>query len=110
MRLLVLERFARPWPGMGEILANARGFHFANALVSFLFACTGPVALILTVGIAGGLKPAEIASWISIAFGLGGIITFAMSYFYRQPLAMAWTLSSGSPAASRAAGAMSMPS
>ncbi len=92
MRLLVLERLARPWPGGGEMLAGLRGHHLANALVSFLFACTGPVALILTVGIAGGLKPAEIASWISIAFGLGGVLTFAMSYFYRQPLAMAWTI------------------
>ena len=92
MRLLVLERFARPRPGLGEIVAGVRGHHLANALVSFLFACTGPVALILTVGIAGGLKPAEIASWISIAFGLGGVITLAMSYFYRQPLAMAWTI------------------
>jgi benzoate membrane transport protein len=92
LRLLVLERFARPWPSAGEIAGGLRGHHVANALVSFLFACTGPVALILTVGIAGGLKPAEIASWISIAFGLGGAITFAMSYFYRQPLAMAWTI------------------
>src|SRR5262245_58295888 len=92
LRLIVLERIARPIPRLAEILGGLRGHHLANALVSFLFACTGPVALILTVGIAGGLKPAEIASWISIAFGLGGVITFAMSYLYRQPLAMAWTI------------------
>ena len=92
MRLIVLEKIARPWPSVPEIAGGVRGHHLANALVSFLFACTGPVALILTVGIAGGLKPAEIASWISIAFGLGGVITFAMSFFYRQPLAMAWTI------------------
>ncbi|HEY7609720.1 MAG TPA: benzoate/H(+) symporter BenE family transporter [Alphaproteobacteria bacterium] len=88
----MLERIARPRPGFADILAGLRGHHLANALVSFLFACTGPVALILTVGIAGGLKPAEIASWISIAFMLGGAITFAMSILYRQPLAMAWTI------------------
>ena len=88
----MLERFAHPSPGFREIAGNLRGYHFANALVSFLFACTGPVALILTVGIAGGLKPAEIASWVSLAFMLGAVITFAMSYLYRQPLAMAWTI------------------
>jgi benzoate membrane transport protein len=88
----MLERFARPGPTLGEIAGGVRGHHLANALVSFLFACTGPVALILTVGIAGDLKPAEIASWISVAFGLGGLITFAMSVLYRQPLAMAWTI------------------
>jgi len=92
LRLLVLERIARPRPSFAEIVASVRGHHLANALVSFLFACTGPVALILTVGIAGGLKPAEIASWISVAFGLGGVITLTMSLLYRQPLAMAWTI------------------
>ena len=92
MRIIVLERIARPRPELKEILSAMRGHHFANAVVSFLFACTGPVALILTVGIAGGLKPAEIASWISIAFGLGGVITFVMSVLFRQPLAMAWTI------------------
>jgi benzoate membrane transport protein len=92
LRLLMLERFARPRPSFREIMGSLRGHHFANALVSFLFACTGPVALILTVGIAGGLKPAEIASWVSLAFMLGAVITFAMSFLYRQPLAMAWTI------------------
>lgn len=88
----MLERFARPSPSLREVLGKLRGYHFANAVVSFLFACTGPVALILTVGIAGGLKPAEIASWVSLAFMLGAVITFAMSYLYRQPLAIAWTI------------------
>ncbi|MCW5774032.1 MAG: benzoate/H(+) symporter BenE family transporter, partial [Rhodospirillaceae bacterium] len=92
MRLIVLEPVVRPHPLASEILGGVRGYHFANALVSFLFACTGPVALILTIGIAGGLKPHEIASWISIAFGLGGVITFLMTYLYRQPLAMGWTI------------------
>ena len=92
MRLLMLERFAQPRPNFREIMGSLRGHHFANALVSFLFACTGPVALILTVGIAGGLKPAEIASWVSLAFMLGAVITFTMSWIYRQPLAIAWTI------------------
>ncbi len=92
MRLLMLERFAQPRPSFREIMGSLRAHHFANALVSFLFACTGPVALILTVGIAGGLKPAEIASWVSLAFMLGAVITFTMSWLYRQPLAMAWTI------------------
>lgn len=92
-RFVVLERIVRPLPRVGEIIGGFRGQHLANAAVSFLFACTGPVALILTVGIAGGLKPEEIASWISIAFGLGGIITIVMSTLYRQPLAIAWTIS-----------------
>jgi benzoate membrane transport protein len=91
-RFILLERIARPVPRLSEIAAEFRGHHVANGSVSFLFACTGPVALILTVGLAGGLRPADIASWISIAFILGGAITAAMSLLYRQPLAMAWTI------------------
>lgn len=79
-------------PRIGEIAADFRSHHLANGTVSFLFACTGPVALILTMGLAGGLRPADIASWISIAFILGGVVTAAMSFLYRQPLAMAWTI------------------
>ncbi len=90
--MIGLEPIARALPRAGEMLRDLSGSHFANGAVSFLFACTGPVALILTIGLAGGLKPAEIASWISIAFGFGGIVTAAMSYLYRQPLAMAWTI------------------
>jgi benzoate membrane transport protein len=90
---MALERIARPLPGIGETLGNLSGLHLGNAVVSFLFACTGPVALILAIGFTGGLKPEEIASWIFVAFALGGVITFVLSWLYRQPLAHAWTIS-----------------
>lgn len=90
---MALERIVRPLPGLGETIGHLRGLHLANATVSFLFACTGPVALILSIGITGSLKPEEIASWIFIAFVLGGVLTFVLSWIYRQPLAHAWTIS-----------------
>jgi benzoate membrane transport protein len=92
-RAMALEEIVRPLPRVGETLRNLRGLHLGNAVVSFLFACTGPVALILAIGFTGGLKPEEIASWIFVAFVLGGGITFVLSWLYRQPLAHAWTIS-----------------
>ncbi len=90
---MIFERFARPLPGTRETFANMRGHHLGNGLVGFLFAATGPVALILSIGIAGGLTEADLASWIFIGFAGGGVLTFFMSWVYRQPLAMAWTIS-----------------
>lgn len=80
-------------PRVAETLLAVRPHHLANAVVAFLFAATGPVALILTIGIAGRLPTETLSSWIFIGFVAGGGITFAMSWFYKQPLAFAWTIS-----------------
>lgn len=80
-------------PNIVETLLAVRPNHLANAVVAFLFASTGPVALILTIGIAGRLSTEAMSSWIFIGFVAGGAITFAMSWFYKQPLAFAWTIS-----------------
>jgi len=79
---------ARPTPGFG-------GFgpvYAANGFIGFMFAATGPVAIILSVGKGGGLSPAELASWIFGVFFVNGIITVAMSWRYRQPLCFFWTI------------------
>lgn len=89
----MFERPAPDRPRLTETLLAVRPHHLANAVVAFLFASTGPVALILTIGIAGGLSTETLSSWIFIGFAGGGAITFAMSWFYKQPLAFAWTIS-----------------
>jgi benzoate membrane transport protein len=79
--------------------ARASGFwrdlsltHAAGALVGFLFAATGPVAVILATGTRGGLSEADLASWLFGAFFINGLITIAFSLAYRQPLAFFWTI------------------
>jgi benzoate membrane transport protein len=63
-----------------------------NAFVSFLFAASAPVAIILSAGAKGGLSQSDIASWIFAAFAINGVLTIAMSVIYRQPLAFFWTI------------------
>lgn len=89
----MFERPAPDRPRIAETLLALRPHHLANAVVAFLFASTGPVAFILTIGIAGGLSTETLSSWIFIGFAGGGAITFAMSWIYKQPLAFAWTIS-----------------
>lgn len=89
----MFESPARDRPGPIDTLLNLRGYHLVNAVVAFLFASTGPVALILTVGIKGGLSAEDLASWIFIGFVGGGALTLIISHVYRQPLAFGWTIS-----------------
>ena len=72
----------------GALLAN----EFLNAFVAFLFAASAPVAIILSVGLGGGLGETDIASWIFSVFVFNGILSIAMSTSYRQPLVFLWTI------------------
>lgn len=60
--------------------------------MAFLFACTGPVAIILTVGARGGLSESDIASWIFSAFFLNTLISASFTLLYRQPLIFLWSI------------------
>jgi benzoate membrane transport protein len=66
--------------------------YLANAIVAFIFAASGPVAIILAVGTRGGLAPQDLASWLFGAFFLNGLISIAFCWLYRQPLVFFWTI------------------
>jgi len=87
-----LERPHEPPAGFRALSADLSGTSFANALVAFVFAASGPVAIILAVGTRGGLTEVEISSWIFGAFFLNSFITIAFSLAYRQPLVFFWTI------------------
>jgi benzoate membrane transport protein len=73
------------WRDFGPVYA-------ANAVVAALFACSGPVAIILSVGARGGLSESDIASWIFGAFCINGLIGILFSLVYRQPLIFLWSI------------------
>ena len=66
--------------------------HVANALVGFLFAASGPLAIILATGTKGGLSEADLASWVFGSLAINGVVSIAYSLAYRQPLAFFWTI------------------
>jgi benzoate membrane transport protein len=87
-----LERPLVPVSGPRQWLADFGGVYFGNAIVAFLFACTGPVAIILSVGAQGHLSESDIASWIFAAFFINGILSITASAVYRQPLVFLWSI------------------
>lgn len=68
------------------------GIYATNGFIGFLFAATGPLAVILSVGAKGGLSEAELSSWVFGVFFVNGLLTIALSWYYRTPLCMFWTI------------------
>jgi len=89
---MALERFVSPLPGPRSIVAAAGVPYAAAGVVAFLFAASGPVAIILAVGARGGLAESDIASWIFAAFCLNSVISIAFTLAYRQPLIFLWSI------------------
>jgi len=87
-----LEQPAAPPPSLREALADLGGVYAVNALVGFIFAASGPVAIILAVGTRGGLSASDLASWIFGAFFVNGLISIAFCWRYRAPLVFFWTI------------------
>lgn len=88
----MIEAFHRPLPGLGRIARDFGPTYAASGLIGFIFAASGPVAVILAVGTRGGLSQAELASWIFGAFFLNGWLSLLASWLYRQPLVFFWTI------------------
>ncbi|MBN9427045.1 MAG: benzoate/H(+) symporter BenE family transporter [Burkholderiales bacterium] len=87
-----LEPAARPPTTLSGAFADLNPTVAVNGLIGFVFAATGPVAVILSVGAQGGLSESQLASWIFGSFFLNGLITLLFCWRYRQPLAFFWTI------------------
>ena len=87
-----LERPILPLPGFARVAADFGGVYAASAIVAFLFSTTGPVAIILSIGAAGGLAESDISSWLFGGFFLNSILSLGFSIAYRQPLVFLWSI------------------
>jgi benzoate membrane transport protein len=87
-----LEKPEAPPAPLRQALADFGGVYFVSALVAFIFAASGPVAIILAVGTRGGLSPEDLSSWIFGSFFINGLISIAFCWYYRQPLVFFWTI------------------
>jgi len=81
-----------PAPAPRRLLADLGGVYAGNALVAFIFAASGPVAIILAVGTRGGLTESDLASWIFGSFFINGLVSILFCWIYRQPLVFFWTI------------------
>jgi benzoate membrane transport protein len=89
---MILENPASPASSLRQAKADFGRVYLASGLVAFIFAVSGPVAVILAVGTRGGLSESDLSSWIFGAFFLNGLVSIAFSWRYRQPLVILWTI------------------
>ena len=87
-----IEAPLQPTTGIHDFVEALGATTLANALIGFIFAASGPVAVILAVGTQGGLESAALASWIFGSFFINGLLTIAACWIYRTPLVFFWTI------------------
>lgn len=87
-----IEKPSTPIAAPVQALSDFGGEYAISAFVAFIFAASGPVAIILSVGTRGGLSEADLSSWLFGAFFINGLISILFCWLYRQPLAFFWTI------------------
>jgi len=87
-----MEPVARPMPGWRDIIASADRWMNTNAAVGWLYAITGPLAILLAVASKAGVPQDQIIAWIFGGYAIGGMLSVLTSYLYRQPSGIAWSI------------------
>ena len=87
-----IEQFNRPFPTLLEIVRDFGLIYGVNGLIAFIFAASGPVAIILTMGSRGGLDQTQLSSWIFGAFFVNSILSIGFCILYRKPMVFFWTI------------------
>src|SRR5690625_851751 len=67
-------------------------YTFINGFIAWLFGVTGPLLIVLQASEMGELANDALASWIFAIYVIGGITTIALSLYYKQPIAFAFTI------------------
>jgi len=88
----LLERPGVRPAGPRRILRDLGLSYVSNGAIGFIFAASGPIAVTLAVGTAGGLTQGQLSSWVFGILFSGGAATLLMSLIYRQPLGFAWSI------------------
>lgn len=88
----LLERPGVRPAGMREVFRDIGPQYATNGVIGLIFSASGPIAVTLAVGAAGGLTQAQLASWVFGIFLSAGLATLVMSLVYRQPLGFAWSI------------------
>lgn len=83
-------------PGIGESLRSLRRSLTVSSvgagIVSAVFGCTGPALIIVDGAESAGLSAGQTVAWISAVYLVGGLISFILGLYYKQPIVGAWSI------------------
>jgi benzoate membrane transport protein len=90
--MTTLEPPERPLPAWRDIIRSLDRHVATNAVVAWLFAITGPLAILLAVATKADFGQDQVAAWIFGAHAIPGFLSILTSYLYRQPSGIAWSI------------------
>jgi benzoate membrane transport protein len=88
----VIESIERPLPTWRETLFALNRHTITNALIAWLYAVTGPLAILLAVASSAGFGQDQLATWLFGAYAINGLISILTSYLYREPSGIAFSI------------------
>jgi benzoate membrane transport protein len=92
LTITTIEPFEKPLPTWLETLSALDRHTVTNAFISWLYAVTGPLAILLAVASKVGFGQDQLATWLFGAYAIGGLISILTSYLYRQPSGIAFSI------------------
>jgi benzoate membrane transport protein len=92
MSITTVEAVQKPLPTWRETLSALDRHAVTNAFIAWLYAVTGPLAILLAVASKAGFGLDQLATWLFGAYAIGGLISILTSYLYRQPSGIAFSI------------------
>lgn len=90
--MTIIEPIEKPLPTWLDTLAAVDRHTVANAFISWLYAVTGPLAILLAVANKAGFGQDQLTTWLFGAYAIGGLISILTSFLYRQPSGIAFSI------------------
>lgn len=75
-----------------HFFSNITVHGMVNGFVAWLFGVTAPLLIVLNSAELGGLSDSVTSSWVFAIYVVGGLSTIGLSIYYKQPIAVAFTI------------------
>ena len=60
--------------------------NFVDSFIAFLFAISGPVAIMLSITSANNIDPRDVSIWLFGCFAVNGFFSIILTFKNKQPL------------------------
>lgn len=88
----VIERGPGFASGIRDLFPRMSVANVGAGLIAAIFGTTGPALILLDGAASGGLSSGQTVAWVSAVYILGGLISFVMGLYYKQPIVGAWSI------------------
>ena len=66
--------------------------NFVDSFIAFLFAISGPVAIMLSITSANNIDPRDVSIWLFGCFAVNGFFSIILTFKNKQPLVLMWSI------------------